>query len=287
MPTGRDVWVMMQQVPGVLIDRVNVAGNQSARPGRFRRQGLLPEHSTSWTASTSPTTPPTASARRTSTSTPSQELQIATGGSDIRLNTGGVLINVVTKRGTNELKGSGPVLLRAAPAPVLQHPRRGRSEFPGGDFTSNETRFIREYGAEIGAPILVKDRVWIWGAASRQDINLNETGQTDFRRKSPPYRFDAGELDGEADRQSRSLQHRHALLQPQRQARQRPRCRHQPSPGDDLQPARPHDHPEGRGRPGLFPEPLRDRRSSPTSTSPSSWTPWAGATRRSSSTTGA
>ena len=47
------------------------------------------------------------------------------------------------------------------------------------DFQTNETRFIREYGAEIGGPI-VKDRVWLWAGASRQDINLNQTGQTDY-----------------------------------------------------------------------------------------------------------
>ncbi len=42
-------------------------------------------------------------------------------------------------------------------------------------FETNSTRFIREYGAEIGGPI-IKDRLWLWASASRQDIGLNETG---------------------------------------------------------------------------------------------------------------
>ena len=37
---------------------------------------------------------------------------------------------------------------------------------------SESTRYIREYGAELGGPIL-KDRVWLWAAGSRQDISLS------------------------------------------------------------------------------------------------------------------
>src|SRR4029453_3513349 len=37
---------------------------------------------------------------------------------------------------------------------------------------TNSTRFIREYGAELGGP-LIKDKLWIWASGSRQDINLN------------------------------------------------------------------------------------------------------------------
>src|SRR5678816_2760881 len=40
---------------------------------------------------------------------------------------------------------------------------------------TDSTRFIREYGAEIGGPI-IKDRLWLWGSGSRQDIALNLTG---------------------------------------------------------------------------------------------------------------
>ena len=56
---------------------------------------------------------------------------------------------------------------------------------------SNSTRYIREYGAELGGPIL-KDRIWLWAAASRQDISLNPstfyTGDVPIqkRRSSSP-----------------------------------------------------------------------------------------------------
>ena len=33
IPTARDEWSLIQQVPGVLLDTVNVAGNASARVG--------------------------------------------------------------------------------------------------------------------------------------------------------------------------------------------------------------------------------------------------------------
>ena len=39
VPTSRDVWVVMQQVPGVQVNRINVAGNQSGSQADFVGKG--------------------------------------------------------------------------------------------------------------------------------------------------------------------------------------------------------------------------------------------------------
>src|SRR5262249_32260510 len=67
------------------------------------------------------------------------DVEIATGGSDPSIATPGVTLNVVTKRGTNQILGSARALY---------------NDTTGWD-----------YGAEIGGPVW-KDRVWLWGAGA-------------------------------------------------------------------------------------------------------------------------
>ncbi|MEO8191519.1 MAG: TonB-dependent receptor [Acidobacteriota bacterium] len=179
IPTARDVWVMMQQVPGVLVDRINVAGNQSASQADFVGKGSY--QSTYIYDGVNITDNGANGFSSTYFDFDSfQELQIATGGSDLTLNTAGVAINMVTKRGTNDLKGS---------ARFLYAPNQWQSNNTPGEvtalgtglstsFNSNRTRFIREEGLEAGGPI-IRDRAWLWAAASRQDVNLNVLGQSD------------------------------------------------------------------------------------------------------------
>ena len=43
IPTARDPWGILQTVAGVLVDRVNLAGNESGAAGPLRRQGRRPQ----------------------------------------------------------------------------------------------------------------------------------------------------------------------------------------------------------------------------------------------------
>ena len=74
---------------------------------------------------------------------------MATGGSDPALSTPGVTVNLVTKRGTNTIAGSGRGLYT------------GASQW--------------DYGLQIGGP-LWKDHVWLWGAGASNSF----LGQTFF-----------------------------------------------------------------------------------------------------------
>ena len=74
----------------------------------------------------------------------------------------------MTKRGTNELKGSARYLYASDNWQANNTPQEAIDE----GFADQQHAFIREYGAEIGGPIL-KDKLWLWASASRQDISLN------------------------------------------------------------------------------------------------------------------
>ena len=112
-----------------------------------------------------------------STSTPTyynfdnfQEIQVSTAGQDIKQPTGGLGINLVVKRGTNQFRGAVrayfandklesdnvPDVLRAA----------GTTHA-----TSDHNKKIGDYGFDLGGPI-IKDRAWLYGSYAQQDIEL-------------------------------------------------------------------------------------------------------------------
>jgi hypothetical protein len=189
IPTARDPWVLLQQTPGVLMDRVNVGGNESGQQSTFIR-GASDGTDTMWNLDGIMITDPASIG-----STPTyydfdafQEVQFTTGGNDVRQQTGGIGINFVTKRGTNDFKGSGRFFgtnkkLQShnvssdllASTPTFGHPCVTDTSQRCG----NEIDRVMDYGFEIGGPI-AKDKVWFWGAAAKNDIkNIIITGDPD------------------------------------------------------------------------------------------------------------
>ncbi|HYC58181.1 MAG TPA: TonB-dependent receptor [Thermoanaerobaculia bacterium] len=180
VPSGRDPWVILQQTPGVLMDRVNVGGNESGQQSTYVGKGTTGDQST-WNVDGVNITDVGALG-----SSPTyydfdsfEEMQVTTGGTDVRIQTPGVQLNMVTKRGTNDFRGSARYLttknewqsdpsvpfeaelVRDANGNVI----RGYLEFV------NEIENIDDYGVEVGGPIM-RDRLWAWGAYSQQNIDL-------------------------------------------------------------------------------------------------------------------
>jgi Carboxypeptidase regulatory-like domain/TonB-dependent Receptor Plug Domain len=159
IPTTRDPWAVLRMVPGVLLDNVNVGGMESAQQSIFVGKGSHSDQNTynlDGVAITDMSYPG---------STPIyfdfdslDAIEVLTGGSDPALATPGVAVNLVTKRGTNELRGSGRYVY-------------------SGD--------VQDFGLEVGGPIF-KDRLWLWGAGARTEVNavyaILSTGGTATRR---------------------------------------------------------------------------------------------------------
>ncbi|HEX8171614.1 MAG TPA: carboxypeptidase regulatory-like domain-containing protein [Thermoanaerobaculia bacterium] len=175
VPTARDPWVVLQSVPGVLVDRVNVGGNESGQQSYFVGKGVE-RHQTEWNVDGVAVTDMAA----TGTSTfyydfdSFDEIQVSTGGADPSVRTPGVRLNMVTKRGSNDIKGSARFFTTdkvwqaeaTIPAEAVDYLEP----------VANSIDHINDYGIELGGPI-VRDRLWLWGAWSNNGINNFSTGQ--------------------------------------------------------------------------------------------------------------
>ncbi len=169
VPTGRDPWVILQQTPGVLIDRINVGGNESGQQSNYVGKGTTSDQST-WNVDGVNITDVGALG-----SSPTyydfdsfEEMQITTGGVDPRIQTPGVQLNMVTKRGTNDVKGSARFFHSSK---GLQAKPSIPSEASAYLANVNQIDKIDEAGGEVGGPI-VRDRLWFWGAYADQKIDL-------------------------------------------------------------------------------------------------------------------
>ncbi|MEO8432275.1 MAG: TonB-dependent receptor [Acidobacteriota bacterium] len=179
IPTTRDIYAYMQQVPGIQLDRPNTAGIHSADVGgpSFTSKGSSQSTYTMDGVTITDNNYGSVDAKTNGASPvyfdfdTFQELQISTGGSNLEIQTPGASINVVTKRGTNDIKGSARFYYTSDKFQADNTSDEARAQ----GLQTDSLRFVREYGAEVGGPIL-KDRLWIWGAFARQDFGINRTG---------------------------------------------------------------------------------------------------------------
>jgi Carboxypeptidase regulatory-like domain len=169
VPSARDPWVILQQTPGVTMDRNNVGGNESGQQSVYASKGTQGTQST-WNVDGVNITDFAATG-----SSPAyydfdafEEMQITTGGTDPRIMTPGVQLNMVTKRGTNDFKGSARAFHTSQ---SYQADPKIPSEAKSYLSLINQIDKIDDNGGEIGGPIL-KDRLWFWGAYGKQDIDI-------------------------------------------------------------------------------------------------------------------
>ena len=171
IPTSRDPWTVLQQAPGVLVDRMNVGGNQSGQQSNYIGKGAAVAQNT-WNVDGVNITDEGATG-----SSPTyydfdafEEMQVTTGGSDPRIMTPGVQLNMVTKRGTNDFRGSGRYFYTPG---SYQADASVPPEATSYLLHTNEVNFVRDYGAEFGGPVW-KDHLWLWGAVAENKIsNVN------------------------------------------------------------------------------------------------------------------
>jgi hypothetical protein len=181
IPTARDPWAILQSTPGVLTDRINVGGNESGQQSQYVGPGSTGDQAV-WAIDGVVITDMAALG-----SSPAyydfdsfEEMQVTTGGSDSTIATGGVVLNMVTKRGTNEWRGSGRYFIADESWQSdleIDDDELGQA-FPG-NFNRAQPAFnqgnrivtVEDYGAELGGPI-VKDRLWVWGSYGLQEVDL-------------------------------------------------------------------------------------------------------------------
>src|SRR3954447_22606851 len=173
IPSSRDPWTVLQQAPAVQVDRINVGGSQSGQQSVYNAKGADSSQNT-WNMDGVNITDmgATGSSPLYFDFDSFEEMQITTGGSDPRIQTPGVQLNMVTKRGTNDFRGSGRYFYTPG---SYQAEATVPDEAASYLDATNEINYVRDYGAELGGPIW-RDKVWFWGA--RGDDKISNFGAT-------------------------------------------------------------------------------------------------------------
>src|SRR6266571_2319125 len=174
VPQSRDPWAVLKTIPGVIVDRVNVAGNESGQQSGFVSKGSLASD-TQWNLDGVVITDVNSNGASSSyyDFDAFEEINVTTGGGDLKVMTGGIGINFVTKRGTNAFHGS----LRGFLANHKLQSNNLPSELVGVKDQANHTDQIFDWGGDLGGPI-IKDKLWFWGAYGKNDIRIVRFTQT-------------------------------------------------------------------------------------------------------------
>ena len=175
LPTARYPWVVLQMLPGILVDRENVGGSEGGQQASFVSKG---ETTDSWVMDGINITD------LTSISSPTyfdfdmfEEISVTTGMTDIEHRQRSIVVSFVTKRGGNKFSFGGRFFLTDS---YFQMQPSGEdyelveevfSEENGYPEVAgyNSIRDIKDFGFNMGGP-LIKDKVWWWGSYGVQQI---------------------------------------------------------------------------------------------------------------------
>jgi hypothetical protein len=170
VPSARDPWVVMQSVPTVYVDRVNVGGSESGQQSIYFAKGAQTTDNT-WNLDGIPITDMGATG-----SSPTyydfdvfQEMAVTTGGADAQNPTPGVQLSMVLKKGSNTPHGSARVYFENQSLQANNLSPDLAATIGGTTGKGNRTDRYIDDGFEMGGPI-VKDRLWAWGSIGRTDI---------------------------------------------------------------------------------------------------------------------
>ena len=202
VPNARDPWGVMRAVPGVMVDRVNIAGNENGQQATSSSKGQ-PSAENTWNLDGMVITDMSATG-----ASPTyfdfgafQEITVTTGGTDLAMATGGAGINLTTRRGTNAFHGSARYVVADEdlsfgnindqnqspfnPNSLAVDPRLRNAD---GSFRDQGDRIkkITDYGFDLGGPI-IKDKLWFYGSYGKQDIKLLRLVNTPDNTLLPSY----------------------------------------------------------------------------------------------------
>ena len=166
VPTARDPWSLMQHLPGVSIGRPNVGGSESTNQAQFAARGDTGVN-TMWNLDGVTITDMAAVGASTTYFDFNlfEEVQFSTGGMDTRQQTGGLGINMVSRRGTSAHRGGARLYYTND---NLQDENISSAQKAAG-LSGNRIQQLAEYGGDAGGPLRT-DRLWYWAGVSRNDV---------------------------------------------------------------------------------------------------------------------
>jgi len=173
IPSARDPWVVLEQTPGIIMNQQNVGGNKSGQQSTFIAHGT--GNNEVWNVDGGNITDMASSSSSLYFDFDAfEEIQVQTGGSDASVQSSGVSVNLVTRSGGNTLRGSSRFY-------VVDNNLQGDNITPElkaqGAGSGNPIKNIKDYGFEVGGPIL-RNKLWYWGSAGLNDIAVGVVGFT-------------------------------------------------------------------------------------------------------------
>jgi hypothetical protein len=183
VPNARDPWGVLKNVPGVLIDRVNIAGNENGQQASSASKGTG-SFQVQWNLDGIVVTDMSSGGSPTYFDFDAfQEISVTTSGADLAIMSGGSNLNLTTKRGTNKFHGGARGFLAHddfqfgnVPDSMAQDARLRNADGSYRD-KADHIQQISDYGFDIGGPIL-KDKLWFYGTWGKQDIRLTRLNGT-------------------------------------------------------------------------------------------------------------
>ena len=195
IPSARDPWVVMQTVPTVYMDRVNVGGAESGQQSNYNAKGAKDTDNT-WSIDGVPVTDmgATGASAFYYDFDSFQEMAVTTGGADAQNPTGGVQLNMVLRKGVNTPHGNVRYYFENDDLQSVNISPELAAALGNTSGKGNRTDRYEDYGFDLGGPVL-KDRIWVWGTMAKTAINLlTLTGDSD----NTVFKNYALKVDGQA-----------------------------------------------------------------------------------------
>jgi len=166
LPTARNPWVIMQMAPGVLVDREDVGGNEAGQQSAYYGHGSSGDDNT-WLIDGANITDNSAlgAAPAYVNLSSYEELVINYGVNDVTSPTGGIQLNIVSKRGGNNYSGEFYLDVAQKEWQLKNVPAELKETY-----VSPGVNKIYLYGVNFGGPI-VRDKLWFYGSWGIQDID--------------------------------------------------------------------------------------------------------------------
>jgi hypothetical protein len=168
IPTARDPWVVLQSIPGIIVDRVNVGGAESGQQSNYQAKGANPDQNT-WNMDGIAITD-----MGSLGSSPTyydfdmfQEMQVTTGGADPANATPGVQLNFVLRSGTAKWRGASRYYFENND----KQSDNVSSDLFGEVASYNRVGEYKDWGVEGGGPI-IRNRLFAWGAYGKTEPEL-------------------------------------------------------------------------------------------------------------------
>lgn len=185
VPQARDPWSVLTTIPGVVSDRVNVAGSEAGQQAQFVGKGDDGDQTVWMMDGVEFTDIAALGGSATYLDFNSfEQIGFATAGANFEYQSPGVQMEFVTKQGSNRVTGTARFLY--ADTELQDTNNEGLSQpswvTSAPTIVGNSINEVFEKNIDVGGPV-VKDNLWFWLGFTQNDINVQLiTGQADITK---------------------------------------------------------------------------------------------------------